>query len=175
MTKDSLKGSVHEGLSCTDCHAGIAELPHPEKLPNPTCSCHDDVASKMKVGVHAAAEGASAKVTPKCADCHGAHQIRPKSDPASSINPLNIPATCGACHGNKKGMEALGIRSNNPVANFLKSDHWISIEGGKSMKAASCADCHGAHIDPLAPRTPASPVHKTNVPRTCGKCHEGIA
>jgi cytochrome b subunit of formate dehydrogenase len=173
VTKDSLKGSIHEGLSCADCHTGVTELPHPEKLPKPTCSCHDDVASKMTVGVHAEAEGASAKVTPKCADCHGAHQIRPKSDPASSVNPLNIPATCGACHGNKEGMEALGIRSNNAVANFLKSDHWISIKDGKSMKAASCVDCHGTHII-LRSSDPASPVHKTNIPRTCGKCHEGI-
>jgi len=172
VTEASLKGSAHEGLECSDCHTGINELPHGENLPEPTCSCHDDVSSKMTVGVHAPVEG-QLEQAPRCADCHGAHQIRPKTDPASSISPLNIPQTCGACHGNKAGMEALGIRDNNAVANFLKSDHWISIQSGKSVQAATCTDCHGSHII-LKASDPASPVHKTNIPATCGKCHEGI-
>jgi hypothetical protein len=128
VTPESLKGSAHEGLSCTDCHAGIQELPHAEKLPMPSCSCHSDVESEMKEGIHAPSGSASALV-PRCADCHGAHQIRPRSDPASSIYPTNIPTTCGACHSNTKGMEALGVRQSNPLENFLTSDHWKSMEG----------------------------------------------
>ena len=33
-----------------------------------------------------------------CASCHGVHDILPSSDPRSSINPKNLPATCGKCH-----------------------------------------------------------------------------
>ena len=173
VTQESLKGSAHEGLSCTDCHAGIKELPHEEKLPPPSCNCHSDLEAQMKEGLHAPSGSASALV-PRCADCHGAHQIRPKSDPASSIYPTNIPTTCGACHGNTKGMEALGVRQSNPLENFLKSDHWKSMEGAVTLKAATCADCHGAHTI-LSATDPKSPVYKTNVPNTCGKCHKGVA
>ena len=123
-------------------------------------------------GVHGLS-GPAYNLVPHCADCHGAHQIRPKTDPSSSIYPTNIPATCGACHGNTKGMEALGVRQSNPLENFLKSDHWKSMEGGATLKAATCADCHGAHKI-LAATDPKSPVYKTNVPSTCGKCHKGV-
>jgi hypothetical protein len=34
----------------------------------------------------------------KCADCHGAHDIRPASDPASTVAPANLVRTCSQCH-----------------------------------------------------------------------------
>ena len=33
-----------------------------------------------------------------CADCHGAHNILPKQDPKSSINPKNLTKVCSKCH-----------------------------------------------------------------------------
>ena len=33
-----------------------------------------------------------------CANCHGAHDILPASNPASMVSPKNLQATCGACH-----------------------------------------------------------------------------
>jgi formate dehydrogenase gamma subunit len=33
-----------------------------------------------------------------CASCHGVHNIRQSSDPASLVNAANLPATCGRCH-----------------------------------------------------------------------------
>lgn len=172
VTGDSLKGSAHEGLSCTGCHGGISELPHSEKLPAPSCSCHSELKAQMDTGVHAPA-GKEGKFVPTCADCHGAHQIRPKSDPASSIYPLNLPGTCGACHGNKERMAELGVSGTSAFENFLKSDHWKSIESGISLKAATCADCHGSHAI-LSGANPKSLTFKTNIPATCGKCHKGI-
>jgi 5-methylcytosine-specific restriction endonuclease McrA len=35
-----------------------------------------------------------------CSDCHTAHSVLPKKDPASSINPANILKTCVKCHKN---------------------------------------------------------------------------
>ena len=35
IVETDLKKSVHAQLNCTDCHAGIKDLPHPEKLPPP--------------------------------------------------------------------------------------------------------------------------------------------
>ena len=33
-----------------------------------------------------------------CADCHGAHEILPASDPRSPVSPQRLVATCGRCH-----------------------------------------------------------------------------
>jgi len=33
-----------------------------------------------------------------CADCHTAHSVLPRNDPASSINPANLLTTCSKCH-----------------------------------------------------------------------------
>ena len=48
-----------------------------------------------------------------CADCHGAHDMRDRTDPASSINRKNLPATCGKCHGSDaivaKGKRAITV------------------------------------------------------------------
>jgi hypothetical protein len=54
---------------------------------------------------------------------------------------------------------------------------------GHGRKAVGCETCHGgdrssfepfvAHKDILARTNPASPVHRTNLPKTCGTCHAG--
>lgn len=33
-----------------------------------------------------------------CASCHGVHDIRPSTDPKSSVHPSNLQKTCGSCH-----------------------------------------------------------------------------
>ncbi|HEY5123194.1 MAG TPA: cytochrome B, partial [Ignavibacteria bacterium] len=38
------------------------------------------------------------KTVANCASCHGVHDIKPQSDPNSSINQNNITKTCGKCH-----------------------------------------------------------------------------
>jgi predicted CXXCH cytochrome family protein len=35
-----------------------------------------------------------------CADCHTAHMVLPKNDPASSVNPKNLVKMCAKCHPN---------------------------------------------------------------------------
>src|SRR3989338_1525703 len=38
----ALARSIHSSLSCTDCHAGIQEIPHAEKVPPAQCAtCHE--------------------------------------------------------------------------------------------------------------------------------------
>jgi len=54
---------------------------------------------------------------------------------------------------------------------------------GHARKSVGCESCHGgdpksfepfiAHKDILARTNPASPVHPTNLPKTCGTCHAG--
>jgi cytochrome b subunit of formate dehydrogenase len=47
---------------------------------------------------HGLAAQAGSQTVANCASCHGVHNILPSSDPKSTINPKNLPATCGKCH-----------------------------------------------------------------------------
>lgn len=169
VTSDSLKGSSHEGLACVDCHEGIKEVPHAEKLPRVACSCHADLAAELAAGIHAQ-NGPASESVPSCVNCHGAHQIRGNADPQSPIHQSQVATTCGACHGDSEKMKLLGVRVSNPLKNYLKSDHGIATAAGTDKKVATCSACHGAHKI-LASNDPNSPVNKKNVPETCGKCH----
>ena len=76
-----------------------------------TCgSCHGDVRLTRKFGLpsdrlvsfdssyHGLAAKAGSQTVANCASCHGVHNILPSSDPKSTINPRNLPKTCGQCH-----------------------------------------------------------------------------
>ena len=76
-----------------------------------TCgSCHGDVRLTRKFGLptdrlvsfdssfHGLAAKAGSQTVANCASCHGVHNILPSSDPKSTINPKNLPKTCGKCH-----------------------------------------------------------------------------
>jgi cytochrome b subunit of formate dehydrogenase len=47
---------------------------------------------------HGLAAKAGNQTVANCASCHGVHHILPSSDPKSTINPKNLPTTCGQCH-----------------------------------------------------------------------------
>jgi cytochrome b subunit of formate dehydrogenase len=93
------------------------------------------------------------------------------SDPKSPVYHSNIPATCGACHGQKFLMESTG-RSNQPFVSYQQSVHGRAVENG-SQSAAVCTDCHGAH-DILPANDARSLINKFNVPATCGRCHSQV-
>jgi uncharacterized protein with PIN domain len=96
-------------------------------------------------------------VTATCTSCHTAHGVLPKSDGASSVNPRNLPATCGRCHH--------GIQEQ-----FEQSVHFT--EAGKSGKPVPvCSDCHTAHTIRRADET----GFKLEIMQKCGRCHEEIA
>jgi predicted CXXCH cytochrome family protein len=96
-------------------------------------------------------------VTATCTDCHTAHHVLPKSDSASSVNVLNVPATCGRCHH--------GIQEQ-----FLTSVHVKQI--GKTEKQLPvCNDCHSAHTI----RRADTDGFKLQIMTQCGRCHEDIA
>jgi hypothetical protein len=96
-------------------------------------------------------------VTATCTDCHTAHSILPVASPASSVNPVNVPATCGRCHH--------GIEET-----FNASIHVTSI-GKTEKRLPVCNDCHSAHTI----RRADSEGFKLTIMAQCGKCHEEIA
>jgi hypothetical protein len=96
-------------------------------------------------------------VTATCNNCHTAHSVLPKSDSSSSVNPKNVPTTCGRCHH--------GIQEQ-----FEKSIH--ATEVGKSHKELPvCSDCHTAHTI----RRADEQGFKLDIMTKCGRCHQDIA
>jgi predicted CXXCH cytochrome family protein len=96
-------------------------------------------------------------VTATCTNCHTAHRQLPKSDPNSTVNPANVPATCGTCH------RGIMEQFNNSIhsANVTKTGEKLPV----------CDDCHSAH----AIRRADQDDFKLSVMSTCGHCHEEVA
>ena len=96
-------------------------------------------------------------VTATCTNCHTAHMVLPASDPQSTVNPKNLPATCGTCH---RGIEE----------QFEQSVHSRLVT--KTDKALPvCNDCHSAH----SIRRTDEAGFKLDIMDKCGRCHEDIA
>jgi cytochrome b subunit of formate dehydrogenase len=106
---------------CTDCHGehGILSPDDPlspvsgSKVAEMTCSpCHESAVLNEKYGIqtgrlttfidsyHGLKSKAGDTHVANCASCHGVHRILPSSDPTSTVNPMNLRATCGECHPN---------------------------------------------------------------------------
>jgi len=168
--KDSIHGSMFQ---CVDCHADLKNSPHdgtPAKVSCATCHADEQAAYDRSYHAKAITDGDGAAAT--CVDCHGSpHELLPASDAKSKVNHVNIPATCGVCHGQKFVMEASG-HSAQPFLSYQESVHGRAVAAG-SEKAAVCTDCHGTH-EILSASDPKSSIFKFNVPATCAKCHAPV-
>ncbi len=159
--------SIHGVLQCANCHFTIKGYPHPDKVTPVKCeTCHADQAAGLAGSVHSNA------ADHPCTSCHGsAHEIFPKSDPRSAVYPLNVPRTCGACHGTEGMAKKHGLASVYPL--YIDSIHGYALSKEGLLVAANCQSCHGSHHI-LSRKDPLSPTNKANVPATCGTCHAGI-
>ncbi len=163
------KSSVHGGITCTDCHSTIKTLPHPEKLPAPDCGkCHGAIETTYTESVHGHAVKNGISKAAHCWDCHGIHGILPATDPSSSVFPKNLPSTCGKCHNSAEMAKEYNIPVSKPYQLYEESIHAVALKEG--LPAATCSDCHGSH-DILPMNITASTISKTNIPRTCSRCH----
>lgn len=179
LDKAALGASVHgeAGLSCVDCHADLAsatEFPHGAALAPAACeACHDQPGADRARGVHAKA-GKDGKPAATCRDCHGGHDVKRAKDPTSRTNHFNVPATCLSCHSDPKLFPAVaGDKPGHAPANFEDSIHGRALSDAGLSVAPNCADCHHPH-DVRRASDPESPVYRTAIPGTCGKCHEKI-
>ena len=125
-----------------------------------------DQASALAGSVHA-----DGKEHP-CTSCHGdAHSIFPKGDARSAVYALNIPKTCGNCHGNAAMAKKHNLPNVYPL--YMDSIHGFALSKEGLLVAANCQSCHGSHHI-LSHKDPASPTYKTNIPNTSGSCHAQI-
>lgn len=170
----SFAQSAHAPFPCTACHSDISQVPHaPELKPVPCALCHAPVAETYGASVHGRAQLNGDRDAAGCSDCHGKHDILPAKNPQSKVYPLQLPYTCGACHGDP----ALAKKHNIPVANayqlYIDSIHGRALAKSGLLVAAHCASCHGSH-DIKPKNDPESKVNRAHVPSTCGSCHAGV-
>jgi Cytochrome c3 len=169
------KGGNSVAAACADCHGkhDILRAKNPASRTNhinleATCSrCHgsDTVVAQGKLpggnigrtfhdSIHGRALAGAARMSaPECTDCHGTHNIRPKSDPESSVSRRRSPDTCGSCH--------------QPVlAAFTTGQHGKLRQEGNAA-APVCIDCHSAH----GIQRRDIPKFQMAVINQCGTCH----
>lgn len=169
------QNSVHGPLGCEACHTGITDIPHAEHLPKVDCgNCHADVAQAYQW--HGSHKEVDRQLMPDCYNSHGNHDILAASDRNSTVNPVNLPNTCGQCHENQAIVGEYHIPMIKPVKAFEISVH-SRLQANGTRLAATCIDCHSiegtAHMI-LAPINPKSSIYHFNIPKTCGRCHAEI-
>ena len=164
----------HGETECLECHIGADERRHRRGLDPVDCSaCHDDIVEEQASSVHGEHgtrhfEGAE---LPSCESCHGdLHTMVSARDSASPVHAARQGETCGTCHGSGKPAPP-GVRTIRPIEAYTASVHAEAASNGHGGPA--CSDCHTAH-SPLHAADPASTIHRSNVPETCGECHRKI-
>lgn len=166
--------------TCKECHGthhvlgkrDVASVTFPTNIPNLCARCHregEKAAVRYKGDQHEIighySESIHGKgllksgltVTATCTSCHTAHRELPASDPESTVNRKNVPATCGVCHN--------GIEEQ-----FMQSVHSATVTH-TDKKLPVCIDCHTAHTIERADRDD----FKLEIMNRCGRCHEKIA
>ncbi len=88
---------------CIDCHSTHSiDKPKgdPAKLViGKNCgNCHEESMAAYRETYHGQVNTIGETHTAKCYDCHGSHEIKRITDPASTVHPDNRLATCSKCH-----------------------------------------------------------------------------
>ena len=184
------------GYGCAACHGGDPTVqgpgamdeakgyigrPSPEQVPDVCGRCHSnaefmrqynpalrvDQVAEYVTSVHGQRLlGASDPAVATCASCHGAHGIRPASDPRSTVHPLKVADTCEGCHSDPEHMAPYGLPTDQGEE-YRRSIHWETMTEGGDTSAPTCNDCHGNHG--------AAPPGISWVGNVCGQCHVVMA
>ncbi|HET7185358.1 MAG TPA: hypothetical protein VFI82_11785 [Terriglobales bacterium] len=169
--------SIHGSLSCTNCHADLEgkDLPHDTPLKRVDCgACHGEESKQHAKSLHGRAVARGDALAPRCASCHGNHDILSVKDPRSPVSPMNVPFTCGKCHREGTPVQTQRkIEQHNILENYAESMHGEALLRKGLSVTANCASCHTAHN--ILPHTdPNSSIARVNIAKTCTKCHARI-
>jgi hypothetical protein len=135
--------------SCIDCHGEHSILSPKEKgsevsatnIPETCAHCHGSMAFNTKFDIpinpvstfkhtfHGIANELGSKRVANCASCHTAHDVLPPEDPRSSVNPANIPKTCGheGCHVGANINYARGRFHVDPASRSAGIIYWVAL------------------------------------------------
>jgi cytochrome b subunit of formate dehydrogenase len=96
----------------------------------------------------------------------------PVKNADSPVFKLNLPQTCARCHSNPGLTAEYRMKYPQAAAQYMESIHGRALLQMGLIVAPACNDCHGVH-DIRRGVDSNSPIHNTNIPKTCGKCHVG--
>jgi predicted CXXCH cytochrome family protein len=163
---------------CVDCHGShdIQKPAAPRTRISDTCArCHQGAAAAYSKSVHGRLLGtAAADDVPVCTDCHRSHDI---GGPHQQKWGLSTADICGRCHASEPLMKKYGLSTavlSTYLADFHGKTSALRQHQGTTPTGAvvaRCTDCHGVH-DIEKADDPSSPVMKSNLQKTCQKCHE---
>ena len=183
---------AQKGLTCTSCHGGDASSYDPtqsmgrkagfkgkidrRQIPELCGSCHSnpnlmrqydpslrtDQLAEYHTSVHGKRLAAGDTKVAVCIDCHSVHDIRPPSDPRSTVNPVNVATTCSRCHADANYMRQYGIPTDQ-FAKYNTSVHHDALAVRGDLSAPTCTTCHGNHG--------AAPPGVDKVQNVCATCH----
>jgi thiosulfate reductase cytochrome b subunit len=114
----AVEAGVRDAPVCTDCHGEhtitavrlASSRVSPANIPETCGQCHaaQRIVTQYRLppnvfvtyiqSFHGLALQGGNVAAANCASCHGVHDILPAGDPLSTINPKNLPQTCGKCH-----------------------------------------------------------------------------
>jgi hypothetical protein len=83
----------------------------------------------FKHSFHGIANELGSRKVANCASCHTAHNVLPPTDPRSSVNPANIPSTCGkaGCHPGANANYARGRFHIDPESRSSGIIYWVAL------------------------------------------------
>ena len=177
VNKTTFGTSVHKNVKCISCHkdAQVSEFPHPDNLQPVDCgSCHKIEQSQFGLSIHGQALKFNAPYAPDCKECHGTHEILPRTNVKSVTYKMNIPILCGKCHKEGAPVARLyNITMQNILTNYSESIHGKGLFEKGLMVSATCNDCHGDHL--ILPHTNKNSSTSSNkIAGTCMQCHANI-
>jgi hypothetical protein len=149
-------GLAQQESSCVNCHRELQD----EKLSPPVEDWLRSVHKGAGVGCHS---------------CHGGDPNVPDIMAMATDDYIGVPSVkqvpelCGSCHSDADKMRKYNLRVDEYQL-FRRSGHGRALYERGDTKVATCVSCHGAHKI-LKKEDVESPVHYTNIARTCGACH----
>lgn len=183
---------AQKGLTCSSCHGGDSSSYDPDQsmgrkagfkgkidrkqIPQLCGSCHSNPAlmrtynpslrtdqlDQYHTSVHGKRLAAGDTKVAVCIDCHSVHDIRPPSDPRSTVNPVNVATTCSRCHSDAAYIKSYGIPTDQ-FAKYNTSVHHDALAVRGDLSAPTCTTCHGNHG--------AVPPGVDKVQNVCANCH----
>lgn len=160
INTSTLQSSVHNKLSCSDCHYGFSSEEHPKRkfatrrdytlaLSENCRRCHFDKYTKTMESIHYTMLSQGNLGAPVCIDCHGSHGISRTGKERSLI-----ARRCQRCHA--------GIYET-----YSKSVHGNALFNENNQDVPVCADCHTAHTI----EDPRTLNYRERIPDICSNCH----
>ncbi len=172
--------SVHQEkrIACVKCHVNMNHNNSPvcqDAGPVDCSICHAETVKKYEESIHGVLAAKGDPNAPTCTECHGQHNIMPRSSTDSPIFARNVPDLCAKCHreGEKAALRYQGTQ-RDIIKHYKMSIHGKGLAESGLMVSATCTNCHTSHsMQPS--KDERSSVNQKNIVQTCAQCHLGIA